>query len=203
MVVAVSTAFALTACGGPPDESPMPDLRCSNLEEAQDQLEELGFEVETSDHTGMNRGVWEPANWTVIEQDAEVGETTPKGTTVTIHIAKDGETNSCGSSIRADSEPTAAAPQAAVTVISLPLPHAERNAGVTLDPYDLGSNLVPGRSGESPRTVLDRANWRVVAQCDTSSGGRLTVGVVKEDEWSVVSSASVSDNTYSALLDCS
>ena len=98
--------------------------------------------------------------------------------------------------------PTATRGTAAPVVISLPVSFAESKHRVQLDTWDLAPNLVPGMSGSRARVVLDKANWKVVAQCDTMSGGRVTVGVVKQDEWPSVAGSAVANNDYAGLLNC-
>lgn len=98
--------------------------------------------------------------------------------------------------------PAPARSSSAPVVISLPVSFAESKHRVQLDTWDLAPNLVPGMAGSRARTVFDKANWRVVAQCDTMSGGRVTVGVVKQDEWPLVAGSAVANNTYAGLLDC-
>ncbi|WP_430335908.1 PASTA domain-containing protein [Rhodococcus sp. ACT016] len=98
--------------------------------------------------------------------------------------------------------PTAARGSTAPVVIALPVSFAESKHRVQLDTWDLAPNLVPGMSGSRARTVFDKANWKVVAQCDTMSGGRVTVGVVKLDEWPSVAGSAVANNEYAGLLDC-
>lgn len=204
LIAALLTAITLTACGGPPATSEMPDLTGEKLNNAEDTLKDIGIEIKTEDASGKGRSVWVASNWTVKKQSVAAGETVSKGDTVILTVSDS------DSYTRPTTKAAAAAPveapagpaKTATTVISLPVDRAEKNSGLTLDTYDLASNLAPSRSGESSRTVFDKANWRVVAQCETSKGGRLVVGVVKEDEWPEVASAAVSSNTYAALLTC-
>lgn len=104
-----------------------------------------------------------------------------KGDTATLTVSDLSPSTHTTKTTEVKAAPSPAAPKPATTIIPLPVDRVEKNSGLTLDTYDLASNLAPSR-GESSRTVFDKGNWRVVAQCDTAQGGRLTVGVVKECE---------------------
>lgn len=201
-IAAILAAITLTACGGPPASSEMPNVVGEKLDDATETLKDIGIDVETTDASGKGRSVWVASNWTVKSQSVKAGETVSKGDTVTLTVSDSNPSTRTTKTTEVKAAPAPAAPKPATTVISLPVDRAEKNSGLTLDTYDLASNLAPSRSGERSRTVFDKANWRVVAQCDTAQGGRLTVGVVKEDEWPEVANSNVSSNTYAALLTC-
>lgn len=92
----------------------------------------------------------------------------------------------------------------APVVISLPVTFAEEKNDIRVDAYDIGRHIVDGVDRE--RAVLDRAAWRIVAQCDTTVDGRLTVGVIKQEEHQIISNAGqgrlISENFFKSVLDC-
>lgn len=97
-----------------------------------------------------------------------------------------------------------AAVQPAPTVIPLPITFAEDQNDIRLDETDIGQHIVDGVDNE--RGVFDRGAWRVVAQCDDVVDGRLKVGVIKEEEFTVISQAgqgrSISENFFKFVLEC-
>ncbi|ASR85637.1 hypothetical protein SEA_AMGINE_36 [Mycobacterium phage Amgine] len=92
--------------------------------------------------------------------------------------------------------------QAAPSVISLPLSLAEKK--IRVNAIDVGQHIVDGVDKE--RAIFDRTNWRIVAQCEQTAGGTLTVGVIKSAEFLVIQNAeqgaSIADNSLSHLLNC-
>lgn len=85
---ATALVLALGACGGPAPEVDLPDVRGVALDEAQDVLEEAGFErVEDEDHLD-DRAIFLTSNWVVVEQSPGPGETVPNDTEVRLSVAK-------------------------------------------------------------------------------------------------------------------
>jgi beta-lactam-binding protein with PASTA domain len=90
---------------GDPDAPPMPDrarpgrmpdLRCFDLQEAQDTLQSAGFyQVTSRDATRRGRRQYVDRNWTVTEQSPAPGGTHRKSTRVTLRVVKDREPSPC------------------------------------------------------------------------------------------------------------
>ena len=73
----------------------MPNLRCFDLQEAQDTLQSAGFfRVASQDATGRRRQ-YVDRNWTVVEQRPSAGGTHRKNTQVTLRVVKDREPSPC------------------------------------------------------------------------------------------------------------
>ena len=148
-IAALMAAMAFTACGGPPASSEMPNLVGEKLDDATDTLKDIGVDVETTDASGKGRSVWIASNWTVKSQSMQAGETVSKGDTVTLTVSDANPYTRTTKTTEVKAAPAPAAPKSATTVIiSLPVDRAEKNSGLTLDTYDLASNLAPSRSGE-------------------------------------------------------
>ena len=103
------------------------------------------------------------------------------------------------------------APVAVPTVISLPITLAEEDNGIKVDAMDIGEEigrLVLGRVDgvDTQRSLFEKGNWRIVAQCDQMVDKTLKVGVIKTHEFMAISQAgqgmSLSDNMFKFLLDC-
>jgi hypothetical protein len=100
----------------------------------------------------------------------------------------------------------AEAPQVvkAPVVIPSPISFAEEKNGIKVDAVDLGQHIVDGVNRE--RGIFDRANWRIVAQCDYMVGNTMKAGVIKSDEFGVITAAeqgaSIADNSFKFMLDC-
>jgi len=74
----------------------IPDLRCFDLQEAQDTLQSAGFyDVRSQDGTGRGRRQFADRNWTVVGQLPSPGGTHGKTTEVTLEAVKDGEPSPC------------------------------------------------------------------------------------------------------------
>lgn len=106
---------------------------------------------------------------------------------------------------RADRQAEAAtASNPAPSVIPLPVEFAEDRNNITLKERDIGQYVLTDASRE--RAVLDRSNWRVVAQCDTMVGNTLVVGVIKTGEFEAISAAGagapIANNQFKTVLDC-
>ena len=88
-------------------------------------------------------------------------------------------------------------------LVGMPLHIADENAQ-TIDAIDLGPEIVDGE--ENQRGIIDRSNWRIVAQCDQMKNGRVKVGAVKDEEhWVIVNGgqgALIAENALQGLLEC-
>lgn len=86
----------------------------------------------------------------------------------------------------------------------LPVPMAEEQSGLRLNAVDIGQHIVDDVNQE--RGIFDRANWRVVAFCETTDGDTLNVGVIKSEESAAISQAQmgagIAENSYAFILDC-
>jgi beta-lactam-binding protein with PASTA domain len=73
----------------------MPQLRCFDLQEAQDTLQSAGFfRMSSEDATGRRRQYID-RNWTVVDQTPPPGGTHRKNTHVTLRVVKDREPSPC------------------------------------------------------------------------------------------------------------
>ena len=97
-----------------------------------------------------------------------------------------------------------AKPVKAPLSIPLPINFIEQKYGIKVNAVDIGRHIVDGVDHE--RTVFDAGNWRIVAQCDFMTGNTLNAGVIKSDEFEIISkahqAASISENFFKSLLDC-
>ena len=88
-------------------------------------------------------------------------------------------------------------------LIGMPLHLADEKA-TTIDATDLGPEIVDGE--EYQRGIIDRSNWRIVAQCDQMKNGRVKVGAVKSEEhWIIVNGgqgSTIANNELQGLLEC-
>ena len=74
----------------------MPQLRCFDLQEAQDTLQSAGFlRTRSEDATGRGRRQYIDRNWIVTDQSPPPGGTHPKNTQVTLRVVKDREPSPC------------------------------------------------------------------------------------------------------------
>jgi hypothetical protein len=74
----------------------MPQLRCFDLQEAQDTLQSAGFfRTSSEDATGRRRRQYIDRNWTVTDQSPPPGGTHNKNTHVTLRVVKDREPSPC------------------------------------------------------------------------------------------------------------
>ena len=73
-----------------------------------------------------------------------------------------------------------------------------------IDPIDIGQHMVDGVDVQ--RGVLDRANWRIAAYCPQMVGNTVIAGVIKEEEFRVITAAAqgtpIAENSLTYLLDC-
>ncbi len=81
--------------GDDPCDELMPDVRCMNLQEAQDEIQDHGvFFSRSEDATGRDRMQLMDRNWVVVRQSpapgASIGDVTP-----VLHVVKYGEPGSC------------------------------------------------------------------------------------------------------------
>lgn len=101
------------------------------------------------------------------------------------------------------SKPPAPTIEDAPLLVGMPLHIADEKAP-TIDAADLGPEIVDGE--EYQRGIIDRSNWRVVAQCDQMKNGRVKVGAVKDDEhWIIVNGGQgsmIANNELQGLLEC-
>lgn len=88
-------------------------------------------------------------------------------------------------------------------LVGFPLHLADEKA-TTIDAIDLGPEIVDGE--EHQRGIIDRSNWRIVAQCDQMKNGRVKVGAVKSEEhWIIVNGGQgsmIANNELQGLLEC-
>ena len=96
-------------------------------------------------------------------------------------------------------------------MISLPITLAEEDNGIKVDAVDIGEEigrLVLGRVDgvDTRRSLFEKGNWRIAAQCDQMVDETLKVGVIKTHEFMAISqvgqAGSLSDNKFKFLLDC-
>lgn len=101
------------------------------------------------------------------------------------------------------SKPPAPTMEDAPILVGMPLHLADEKA-TTIDAIDLGPEIVDGE--EYQRGIIDRSNWRIVAQCDQMKNGRVKVGAVKDEEhWIIVNGgqgAMIARNELQGLLEC-
>ena len=102
-----------------------------------------------------------------------------------------------------EKKPPAPTIEEAPLLVGMPLHLADEKAP-TIDATDLGPEIVDGE--EYQRGIIDRTNWRVVAQCDEMKNGRVKAGVVKDEEhWIIVNGGQgsmIAENSLKGLLDC-
>jgi hypothetical protein len=109
-------------------------------------------------------------------------------------------------STAAPSKPTTAPAEPVKAPIAIPAPlnFIEKKYGITVNAVDIGQHIVDGVDRE--RAIFDTGNWRIVAQCDFMTDNTLNAGVIKSDEFAVISQASqgtsISENFFKFLLDC-
>lgn len=100
-------------------------------------------------------------------------------------------------------KPPAPIIEEAPLVVGFPLHFADEKAS-TIDAIDLGPEIVDGE--EHQRGIIDRSNWRIVAQCDQMKNGRVKVGAVKDEEhWIIVNGGQgsmIANNELQGLLEC-
>ena len=81
---------------------------------------------------------------------------------------------------------------------------AESKDNITIDPIDIGQHIVDGVDVQ--RGVLDRTNWRIAAYCPKMVGNTVIAGVIKEEEFRVITAAAqgtpIAENSLTYLLDC-
>lgn len=103
----------------------------------------------------------------------------------------------------AGTKPPAPTIEDAPLLVGMPLHIADENAQ-TIDAIDIGPEIVDGE--EYQRGIIDRSNWRVVAQCDQMKNGRVKVGAVKDEEhWIIVNGGQgsmIAENALQGLLEC-
>ncbi|MCE5290077.1 MAG: PASTA domain-containing protein [Nocardiaceae bacterium] len=184
----------LAGCSSPPDT--MPNVVGMKLDKAKEALD--GLNVETTDASGQDRSVWEPANWTVEYQNIEPGFQLTGTETIELKINKQ-ETRSSGGSV------SAAGSRYPAPVVLGTLTFAEsKNPGITFDAHDVGQHIVDGVDHE--RAVWDRGNWQIAAYCDDVVDGTLKVGVIKVDEFAAISQAGqgtiIAENGLKGALSC-
>ena len=102
-----------------------------------------------------------------------------------------------------EKKPPAPTIEEAPLLVGMPLHLADEKAP-TVDATDLGPEIVDGE--EYQRGIIDRSNWRVVAQCDQMKNGRVKVGAVKDEEhWIIVNGGQgsmIANNELQGLLEC-
>ena len=102
-----------------------------------------------------------------------------------------------------EKKPPAPTIEEAPLLVGMPLHLADEKAD-TIDATDLGPEIVDGE--EYQRGIIDRSNWRVVAQCDQMKNGRVKVGAVKDEEhWIIVNGGQgsmIANNELQGLLEC-
>ncbi|MDG6106893.1 PASTA domain-containing protein [Dactylosporangium aurantiacum] len=77
--------------GGTGDGGTVPDVRCMNLQEAQDRLRDAGYRTSSKDHTTQGRHQVLDRNWLVVAQSPKPGTAAGKGTQVVMEVVKYGE----------------------------------------------------------------------------------------------------------------
>lgn len=119
----------------------------------------------------------------------------------------DTKSASGGSTSTSVHSPRASAPntsESAPIVTGQTITMAENRFGIDIDATDVAYHLIDGEGRE--RGIFDPANWQIVAYCDRVVDGRLTVGVVKREEFAAISQARagspIANNTLKAVLDC-
>ena len=106
------------------------------------------------------------------------------------------------------SESTTAAasgkPVKAPLVIPGPIDFIQKKWGIKVNAVDIGRDIVDGVNSE--RAIFDTGNWRIVAQCDFMLDNTLNAGVIKNDEFAIISQArqgtSIAENFFKSVLDC-
>ncbi|OAA28235.1 PASTA domain-containing protein [Frankia sp. EI5c] len=103
---AVEAASSPTAGSG---QVQVPDVLGLDLNEAKDRLGP-DLDAKSVDATGRDRMQIIDSNWQVVQQDPTGGSAVPKGTTVTLHVVKEGESVSPTASPTATATPSGAPP---------------------------------------------------------------------------------------------
>lgn len=126
--------------------------------------------------------------------------TTEEGTTEEITEKKAKETKEEKTT---ESKLPAPTVEDAPLLVGMPL-HIADEMAKTIDAIDLGPEIVDGE--EHQRGIIDRSNWRIVAQCDQMKNGRVKVGAVKDEEhWIIVNGGQgsmIANNELQGLLEC-
>ena len=166
----------------------MPDLVGMNLQEAQDQLQELGsFSLDQEDALGYDRVQILDSDWTVCRQSPEPGTTAPLEVTVTLWSAKIGEDCDPGSAPSATSVPEVSPDEeaGAAAVDSFEMPDL---VGMNLqDAQDelqaLGSYVLDQEDALYDRVQILDSGWTVCRQ--SPDAGTMTPLVATVTLWSV------------------
>lgn len=77
--------------GGSGDAGTVPDVMCTNLQEAQDRLRAAGYRTTSRDHTGKDRRQVLDRNWLVVQQSPAAGTVAAQDTQVVMEVVKYGE----------------------------------------------------------------------------------------------------------------
>lgn len=99
----------------------VPDVLGLDLDEAKDRLGP-DLDAKSVDATGRDRMQIIDSNWQVVQQDPTGGSAVPKGTTVTLHVVKEGESVSPTASPTATATPSGAPPAASAPAVTQPAP---------------------------------------------------------------------------------
>ncbi|TCJ40710.1 PASTA domain-containing protein [Parafrankia sp. BMG5.11] len=115
---AVEAAGSPTAGSG---QVQVPDVLGLDLDEAKDRLGP-DLDAKSVDATGRDRMQIVDSNWQVVQQDPTGGSAVPKGTTVTLHVVKEGESVSPTASPTATATPSGAPPATSAPAVTQPAP---------------------------------------------------------------------------------
>jgi hypothetical protein len=154
-VVVLGLGLSLGACEpkepGTGSAALMPDVRCLDLQAAQDRAQEAGIPTSSSrDASGHERKqVWD-RNWVVVEQTPAPG-TAVGGAEVVFSVLKDDEPSTCtppATTVR----PTSTAPATAPTTTALPTPTTTVPAPATTgaNPMRPGAPPIPTTARPAP-----------------------------------------------------
>lgn len=89
------TALAITGCSEsePIEMIEVPNLIGMPLPDAEEKLDELGFEYEEHDASDKDRTVMLPSNWEVVEHDPAAGEEVEPGSELSLGVLKMSDTD--------------------------------------------------------------------------------------------------------------
>lgn len=167
----------------------VPDLVGMNLQDAQDQLQELGsYALDQEDALGYDRVQILDSDWTVCRQSPEPGTTSSVDATVTLWSAKIGEDCNPDSAPSGSSSPEASGDQeteAKPTVDSFEMPNL---VGMNLqDAQDqlqaLGSYVLDQEDALYDRVQILDSGWTVCRQ--SPEPGTMTLLLATVTLWSV------------------
>lgn len=134
---------------------------------------------------------------------ARIGRITAITTTTILALAMTACEEEKTTTATSTTKTTAPVIEEAPLILGMALNFADDKADV-VEAADFGPHIVDGQDHQ--RGIIDRSNWRIVAQCDQMKNGRVKVGAVKNEEhWIIVNGgqgSTIANNELQGLLEC-